>query len=506
MIKATELLGRHVVTTAEGTRIAKVHDLIFDYDANELAALLIDEGGWFRAAQVVPYSAVRSLGEEVVMVESDAAVINASDNERIKTLLEGQQKILVGLKLLTTDGRDLGRIADVYIDPLSGQVLGYEATGGLFADLSSGRTFVPAPHSIQIGTDAAIVPPSIVNAMQETEPGGIKGTFKRVSDSVKDSYQETASGVRGSVQEAADTLREGYQQAAQSVQEQLDDLKDATQERQAEFALGKVAGMDVTDSAGQVIVPEGHTITQQHIDQAQKGGAMLRLITAASTGSVKQGAQHLSEQTREQVSEAGEQLKAKVDPVREQVSAAVTEAGKVVSSPVYGSDGAQRMVVTPGMPEPVQDIVGRRVLHDVYGENRTLIAAQGQIISPELLARARTQGREQALIDAVTSATPPLSDKLAEGVAEVSAGAGQLFNKAKQWLDEKREELNTTIEQQEREANAQRIKDILGRPTKRAVLDSHDHVILNIGDVITNASIQEARQAGVLPMLLNSVD
>lgn len=544
MLKGKDIIGRNIVSISDGKHLDKVHDLIFDYDANRLLALLVDEGGWFRAAKVVPYDAVRSLGENAVMVDSEAAVVSARDDSRIAELLSAKQKSLIGLKLLTTDGRDLGRITDVYFEALSGQVVGYEASGGLFADLTGGRTFVPAPQSIKIGADAAIVPLSIAAAMEEGERGGLQGALHRAGEgvnqgvsnaasSVRSGYDEAASSVRGGVQElgssvravykdAASSVREGYQQASHSLQEQLDDLQRAGREKQVEFALGKPAGHDVVADNGTVIVREGERISPRHIDLADRSGALLKLVAAASAGSVKRGAQSLSQdlsqgaqqvgqQARQQVAHTAEELKARVEPLRERAEdlAAQAEAAAqrpITPRPMTVPEGVQRVVVTPGTPQPVQNILGRRVQYDVYGPNRTLIAAQGQIVDAAVQGRARAQGREEALIDATQAgAQPPISDQLAGGVASVTASASHLFDRAKQWLGEKREEVVSTVQEQEEAARQQSIKAALGRPVTRVILDPQDHIILNVGEVITNRAVQEAQRVGVLDILLDSV-
>jgi hypothetical protein len=50
-----------------------------------------------------------------------------------------------------------------------------------------------------------------------------------------------------------------------------------------------------------------------------------------------------------------------------------------------------------------------------------------------------------------------------------------------------------------------RIDGALGRPASRVILDRQDTVILNTGDIITNAAVEQARQAGVLHILLDSI-
>ena len=61
----------------------------------------------------------------------------------------------------------------------------------------------------------------------------------------------------------------------------------------------------------------------------------------------------------------------------------------------------------------------------------------------------------------------------------------------------------------ERRAKAKEIKEIknaLGRPSNRVILDKQDHVILNVGDLITHQAVESARAADMLDVLLESVD
>ncbi len=61
-----------------------------------------------------------------------------------------------------------------------------------------------------------------------------------------------------------------------------------------------------------------------------------------------------------------------------------------------------------------------------------------------------------------------------------------------------RDYLNSVIEDD-------RILAVLGCPIKRTILDREDNVILNTGDLITVKAVIQAKQAGNLETLLNSV-
>ena len=523
MQKGKEVIGRKIVTLDSGERVDSVRDLIFDEQGNHVLALLVDEGGWFHAARVIPFTSVKSIGEDAVMIASADDVVSARDDATIAAAMESKSG-LAGLNLLTSDGKELGRIADVFFDEISGQVVGYEATGGLFSDLSSGRTFVPAPESVTIGAEAAIVPPSVALAMEEQEAGGIQGALSSVAESVKgaagnvaESVKETAGniaqatkerqkdfvvgktasrdvvssgqdgaaavtvtrqgeiitaeqaeqaeilGLLGSLTAAAGggAAQEAYGSARDSVQGGLENMATATKERQMEFVVGKTAGNDVSAADGSPIVMKGQTITAVHAGTAEDKGALGSLVAAAAGGSVQGSMQN-----------------------------------------------ARETIVVRSQPAPVS-LIGRRVQRDVYGPNRSFVAAQGQIVTETLLERARTLGKEQELESAVGvigttggaavgSTVAAASDKLAAGAQNVKESASGLLDRAKDWISETRDKASDDMEER-------RIEGAIGRPVNRVVLDPQDNIILNIGEIITHKAVEQARSSDVLGILLSSV-
>ena len=63
------------------------------------------------------------------------------------------------MKLLTTKGKELGKIVDFVFDETTGDVSGYELSSGLFSDTFEGTPFLPTPQWIELGKDVAFVGP-----------------------------------------------------------------------------------------------------------------------------------------------------------------------------------------------------------------------------------------------------------------------------------------------------------------------------------------------------------
>ncbi|GAA5435329.1 PRC-barrel domain-containing protein [Deinococcus aquaticus] len=598
MIKGKEILGRSIIAISTGEKIDSVHDVIFDHQANQVLGLLVDEGGWFSAAKAVPFGQIRSIGEDAIMVADADAVTTTREDGRLKEALESKSS-LIGLTLMTTDGQNLGKIADVFFDEHTGRVEGYEATGGLFADMSSGRTFVPVPESVQIGQDTAIVPVEVANAMQEQEDGGLKGALQSAGQSVAGVYYDAADSVKGAYGNIAEATRErqkeyvvgktaggditaedgrvivsrgetitaaqadeaetagklaalataatggviadAYGSARDRVQESYEDVKDATAERQKAYVTGKTAGSDITAADGHLIVAQGETITAAHADEAETAGK-LAALSAAATGGVIAGAygnarDRVQESYADVKDATAERQKAYVtgktasSEIRTDTGEVIVPAGATITT--FQADRAEQTgklaaltaaatggAISGGVqtlrertkldPNTLEATVGRRVRTDVRAPGGSLVAAQGQIVTQAIADRARHLGVQQALIDATTGGAadtsgPAAGAAVAGGLASVSEGAGNLLDRAKNWLGDKREQAGEVIDQRQQEAEEQKVRDALGRPVTRVILAPDDSIILNIGEIVTNRAVQAARDGNVLDILVSSV-
>lgn len=535
MLKGKELLGRPIVAVSNGEQVENVHDVVFDHQANRVLALLVEEGGWLSAAKAVPFGRVQSFGEKAVMIATPADVLSTKQDPELRAALAGKTN-LIGLTLLTEDGHTLGKISDVYFDEHTGQVEGYEATGGFFADMTSGRTFIPAPGSIQIGKDSAIVPAAVAAAMREQTPGGIRGAFHTAGQSLTGAVQTAAGSVRGAVEDAGQSVRDTYE-----------NLADATRERQQDALVGKVAGHDVLADDGRVLVRQGETVSSAQFAEAERGGKVAALAAAVTGGTVQAAVGQLRSRVQGGVAdlqEAGEdRQKAYVvgkvagDDVRTPGGILIVAKGATISdvqasyaeregvlpalvaAATQGSvgQGVRGLLHDDGAQTAIGASVGRRVLEDVRSPVGGLLAVQGQIVTPAIADRARELGIEDRLYAATQTPAAAsvgdlrenatdLRDNLADGLTSISQGTEGLLGRARAWLGDKREEVETALSRQEQEAHQARIRDALGRPVRRAVLTTTDRVILHPGEYVTHAALDEARAAGVLDLLLDSVE
>lgn len=433
MRKGTDLIGKPVVSFDTGEQFETIKDLVFDQVNNQLLGFVVDEGGWFSGARVLPLTRVQALGQDAIIVPDKRAVIAADTEETFRRILD-RNNILKGTKIVTTDGRDLGKLTDLYFDEQTGAVEGYEASGGVFADAVSGKSFIPAPHALKIGEDVAFVPPETAQLMEE-QVGGLRGAAQSAAESVSD---------------AASTVSTAATNAA------------VNPEEQRSFVIGRTVEKDILGQDGALLVAAGQPVTPLAADEAQRQGVLPELYRATG-GSMTAGIQ-----------------------------------GAVAS-------------------RVVDQAIGQRVMQAVRTDQGLIIAAPGQIVTEQVVNRARTYGKEEELMDAAgmsasdavqnaassagataSAAASSAGEALAGGAQNVKEGAATLWEKLKGKVSE-------TQDTASRELEENRIKAAVGRPTTRVILDPQDNVILNVGELITHRAVEQSRSAGVLDILLTSV-
>jgi uncharacterized protein YrrD len=465
--------------------VANIKDLIFNQNDNSLLGFLIDEAGWFSSARILPIDSVKAIGDDAIIIPSREAIRSAKEYPDIRRILE-INNILNGTGIMTTDGRNLGRLVDLYFDDRGGTIVGYETSGGLFADAYSGRSFVPAPKTIKIGKDVAFVPPETVDLMEE-QVGGIKAAMLTAGEKMQETAQVAGEKIQATAQVAGEKIQATAQVAGEKIQEKAqvtgDKLQTAGQiasakvtdaiidrAAQKDFAVGKVAQHTVNLPHGELLVLAGSVITSQMVATAEacappSGGRLdiLDRLYRSAGGSL-------------------------IAPLGERMSGAV--AGLTV-----------------------EQAQGRRAQRAVYSPDGYIIVAQGQIVTSQAIERAKVV-HCSAVLDAVGLSAPAAAQSQAGALATVTGDrlkttttvAGDRLQEGAANVWERLKE--TTNELQGRSAQAieaQRIKGALGRATTRVILDRHDGVILNVGELIGHKAIETARAEGVLDVLFDSV-
>ena len=148
-------------------------------------------------------------------------------------------------------------------------------------------------------------------------------------------------------------------------------------------------------------------------------------------------------------------------------------------------------------------LVGRTAHQVVRDKEGNTIVLSGDVITQETVDAAKAAGRLPQLTMAAGSgptqgSLSSLGDQAAQSLRDIPNEARQLWNQLTGGY-------NRSVDTADTKVMERRIKEALGRPVTRVILDREDNIILNTGDIITNRAIDAARQAGVLDILVDSI-
>ncbi|MCX8033547.1 MAG: PRC-barrel domain-containing protein [Thermoleophilia bacterium] len=174
MQKASEVIGRSVVAREGGKTVGKVKEIVLNETGTRVLGFVVDEG-LFKSDKVVPWGAVQAIGPDSVIITSTASVVKTEEAPEIKSVLDKKLNVR-GTRLQTTTGKDLGKIDDYQFDESSGSVIGFELSGGVFADVFKGKSFLPTPTTLELGRELAFVGPEAEAALQDSSGNPREGS------------------------------------------------------------------------------------------------------------------------------------------------------------------------------------------------------------------------------------------------------------------------------------------------------------------------------------------
>jgi uncharacterized protein YrrD len=166
MIRATELSGRPVIDIDAAEKMGAIDKIILDPEGRRVAGFIVAKGSGFGAAKdrtIVPAAAVHAIGPDAVTIRQSAVV--GSDIGRLEALPRGAD--VIGRKVVSEDGRALGKVSDVLIDRASGRIVGYllsdhkpsQKIQALFSGDKKARRdtpYLPADTNLRAGRDLIV--------------------------------------------------------------------------------------------------------------------------------------------------------------------------------------------------------------------------------------------------------------------------------------------------------------------------------------------------------------
>jgi len=194
MRKSKRLVSTPVISLEEGRQIGAVKGLVIDPAGKRVAALVIEQKGWFKEQRFIPYHKVHSVGGDAITIEKTSGVERASGLPEIVKL--SKEKVgLIGARIVAENGTALGYVDEYYIDLATGTIAGLEFSGNLVNSVLKGRTFLDIAHVRTLGKEVVIIANDGLDNIFKLE-GGLQESVKNVRESTGHLWESTVQKTR----------------------------------------------------------------------------------------------------------------------------------------------------------------------------------------------------------------------------------------------------------------------------------------------------------------------
>lgn len=153
MNRGRDLVGMPIINLTNGETVGRVKDVLFDPTSHQFVGIEMDGGGWLKGPRKIHFDDFAGIGEDAITILEDSVIMKALPCEE-SVITEDK---VVGSRVLTKDGNELGTISDIIIDLTTGNITHYQISDGIIQDLLEGRGIVPIDTGITYGKDAIIV-------------------------------------------------------------------------------------------------------------------------------------------------------------------------------------------------------------------------------------------------------------------------------------------------------------------------------------------------------------
>ncbi|MDQ0285322.1 uncharacterized protein YrrD [Desulfofundulus luciae] len=194
MRKSKQFTGMPVISLQEGQQIGVVRGLVVDPEKKAVAALIIEQKGWFKEQKYIPFSRVHSVGENVITVDRSSNAERGAKLPDIVKLVKDRIGI-TGARIVTENGTLLGQVDEYYVDLEAGDIVGLEFSGGFLDSVISGRAFLDTAFVRTIGREVIVTSNEALANVIKIE-GGLAESLRQLQKSTSQAWDTTRQKTR----------------------------------------------------------------------------------------------------------------------------------------------------------------------------------------------------------------------------------------------------------------------------------------------------------------------
>lgn len=171
LVRAKDVIGRPVVTLG-GEDVAQVKDVVYLGSGGSVAGFTLNGRRLLSGPlkKALPWTSVLGLGRDALVIADEAALVPRG--ELLDAAGGGPGGDVLGSRVLTDSGVDLGEVVDVVVEVAEhADVVGYEIDSTSALGKDGRRVFVPLPDTLAVSREALVVPATVVEFVTDDLAG-----------------------------------------------------------------------------------------------------------------------------------------------------------------------------------------------------------------------------------------------------------------------------------------------------------------------------------------------
>ncbi|OAT82940.1 PRC-barrel domain-containing protein [Desulfotomaculum copahuensis] len=194
MRKSKQFAGMPVISMEEGQQIGTVRGLVVDPAQKTVAALIIEQKGWFKEQRFIPFARIHSVGDNAITVAHGSSAQRAAKLPDIVRLTKERLNVL-GARIVTENGTALGQVDEYYVDLENGDIIGLEFSGGFLSSVMEGHAFLDSNFIRTLGREVIICQNEALENIVRME-GGLQETMRKMQKSTSQAWGNTRQKTR----------------------------------------------------------------------------------------------------------------------------------------------------------------------------------------------------------------------------------------------------------------------------------------------------------------------
>lgn len=181
MEKYSEVLGLPVICLDSGKKAGVVKNILFCPKKKKLLAFLLECKNFDFKKKIILIEDIINIGSDAVIVKGEGCLKDFRKNKKSNELID--QGEIIGLRVISKQGEDVGIVKDVLFDCKNNTIEGVEVSDGLIQDLVKGRSILPLIGKVEFGEEFILVDRDAVEEIMETG-GGLRNIIKDKKDNI----------------------------------------------------------------------------------------------------------------------------------------------------------------------------------------------------------------------------------------------------------------------------------------------------------------------------------